>query len=605
MPVLGALGGASARALGRGTSVAVASGGGGGGGGGGAGGFISVNDVFSTTLYTGTGGAQTINNGIDLSGQGGLVWLKARSRSQSHGLFDTTRGENPYLCTDLTDGQFNYSNGVVYNTNGFTNKANSFFGGSGDGSGLTYASWTFRRSTRFFDVVTWTGDGVAGREIPHSLGSAPGCIIIKATSVGGTPAGWIVPADWWVYHRGLPSSTNFSLRLNTTAGQDNSGGLVASASTFTIYGSTAASNMPNNVSGVTYIAYLYAHDAALDGIIQCGSVTDTTSTSATVNLGWEPQWIMLKKITTGGGNQALNDDWYIVDNKRGFSSALLYPNLAAVEGSQGFSPMSTTSTGFIVNGAIDQTDTFIYIAIRGTTGAGQQGAGQQAYTTPGTYSWVAPAGVTSVSVVAIGGFTESFFINASTVRGGGGSGGPGTFTGDGGGNGGNAGAASPNSSGYWAGGGGGGAGGYTSAGGNGGNGTGNAGIAGHSRGAPGGGTGIFGGALGGSGGAGGVGDTAPSVGGAGGSGGTAGTSDGSGGTGGNYGGGAGYLTSIGASYGGGLGWKNNIAVTPGSSYTVQVGGTGTDTNAGVHAGGAVRIIWGAGRAFPSTNTGDL
>lgn len=243
----------------------------------------------------------------------------------------------------------------------------------------------------------------------------------------------------------------------------------------------------------------------------------------------------------------------------------------------------------------------------GGGGAGSGGiTGQQAYTTPGTYSWVAPAGVTSVSVVAIGGFTESFFINASTVRGGGGSGGAGTFTGDGGGNGGSAGSASPNDpSGWWAGGGGGGAGGYTSAGGNGGNGSGNSGIAGHSRGAPGGGTGIFGGALGGSGGAGGVGDTTPSVGGAGGSGGTAGSANGSGGTGGNYGGGAGFLTSSGASHGGGLGWKNNIAVTPGTAYTVVVGGTGSDTNAGLHAGGAVRIIWGAGRAFPSTNTGDV
>jgi hypothetical protein len=30
-------------------------------------------------------------------------------------------------------------------------------------------------------------------------------------------------------------------------------------------------------------------------------------------------------------------------------------------------------------------------------------AGQQAYTSPGTYEWIAPAGVTSVSVVAVGG----------------------------------------------------------------------------------------------------------------------------------------------------------------------------------------------------------
>ena len=85
--------------------------------------------------------------------------------------------------------------------------------------------------------------------------------------------------------------------------------------------------------------------------------------------------------------------------------------------------------------------------------------GQEAFTTAGTFSWVAPSGVTSVSVVAVGGGSSgavnspntngnaggnSFFINTGTVKGGGG---PapnhctciatgGTFTGDGGGNGG-------------------------------------------------------------------------------------------------------------------------------------------------------------------------
>ena len=35
--------------------------------------------------------------------------------------------------------------------------------------------------------------------------------------------------------------------------------------------------------------------------------------------------------------------------------------------------------------------------------AGNVAPGQQAYTSAGSYSWVAPAGVTSVSVVAVGG----------------------------------------------------------------------------------------------------------------------------------------------------------------------------------------------------------
>ena len=48
---------------------------------GGAG--LDVDEVFSTSSYNGSGSAQTITNGIDLSNEGGLLWLKSRS-SRSH-----------------------------------------------------------------------------------------------------------------------------------------------------------------------------------------------------------------------------------------------------------------------------------------------------------------------------------------------------------------------------------------------------------------------------------------------------------------------------------------------------------------------------------------
>ena len=44
---------------------------------GGAG--LDIDEVFSTHLYDGSGSAQTITNGIDLSNEGGLLWLKSRS----------------------------------------------------------------------------------------------------------------------------------------------------------------------------------------------------------------------------------------------------------------------------------------------------------------------------------------------------------------------------------------------------------------------------------------------------------------------------------------------------------------------------------------------
>ena len=39
-------------------------------------GNLYVEDVFSTYLYEGSGAARTIANGIPLSDEGGLVWLK-------------------------------------------------------------------------------------------------------------------------------------------------------------------------------------------------------------------------------------------------------------------------------------------------------------------------------------------------------------------------------------------------------------------------------------------------------------------------------------------------------------------------------------------------
>ena len=288
--------------------------------------------------------------------------------------------------------------------------------------------------------------------------------------------------------------------------------------------------------------------------------------------------------------------------------------------------------------------------------------GQQEFTTPGTYSWTAPEGVTNVSVVAVGGggggsiggfsgtgyatsggggglgwknnitvvqgqtYTvvvgvagdrgvnpsnqpgsdggDSYFISAGTVLGGKGfaNGTGGTYIGDGGGNGG------------LGRGGGGGAGGYSGNGGNGetywnfptssndasdgsggggGGGTCSAGLDPSSNGQAGGGGGGVGirgqGASGLKGQPAGQvhssspgGDVQPWRGGGGGSGGTnaIGTSN-SGST---------KSGNAGQYGGGGGGW--------GTGYS-------SNTLGGKGGSGAVRIIWGAGRAFPSTNTNDV
>lgn len=269
------------------------------------------------------------------------------------------------------------------------------------------------------------------------------------------------------------------------------------------------------------------------------------------------------------------------------------------------------------------------------------------YATPGTYTWTAPANVTSVCVVCVGGGgaggsapdgaagggggglgwknniavtpgqgytvvvgaggtgaynasgsagSDSYFIDTSTVRGIGGGGGSGSsasstayagglgggYAGDGGGSGGKGNDGST-SAGYGVAGGAGGAGGYAGNGGNGINGTSGAGGAGGGGGsgsyssnqyfgaAPsGGGTGVYGQGSNGTGG----GSSNP---GSGGSGGTSGSLSQSGGG----------TSNAGGRFGGGGGGMKT------DNWNTKTGCSG--------GRGAVRIIWGADRAFPSSN----
>jgi len=136
------------------------------------GGGLNVEDVFSTYLWNYSSGSLTVQNGIDLANEGGLVWIKGRT-SNYHWLHDSERTLSSGLHTNTADAPTTNASSVSsLNSDGFTTA------GTHSGS-VDHASWTFRKAPKFFDVVTYTGNGVAGREIAHDLGSAPGCIIIN------------------------------------------------------------------------------------------------------------------------------------------------------------------------------------------------------------------------------------------------------------------------------------------------------------------------------------------------------------------------------------------------------------------------------------------
>ena len=80
-------------------------------------------NIFSVYLYTGTGSSRSVTNGIDLSGEGGMVWIKNRTTASSqHTIMDTERGAGKQIHTDDTMAQGSGRTDLLssFNSNGFS-----------------------------------------------------------------------------------------------------------------------------------------------------------------------------------------------------------------------------------------------------------------------------------------------------------------------------------------------------------------------------------------------------------------------------------------------------------------------------------------------------
>jgi hypothetical protein len=340
--------------------------------------FTRYHFLSNTTAYryyrltvSGTKSLQEWRLGISDSalGQGGLVWFKNRSVGWEHSLFDTERGVQMMLQTPGTQGQYDRiasgDNDTLshFNNNGFTVESL----GAVNGNGNDMVSWTFRKAPGFFDVVTYTGTGSA-RTIAHNLGSVPGMIIVKVIAGGSD--------DWFVYHRALGDQR---IKLNKSDGASATSVWNNTAPTSSVF--SVGTDGGVNGSGETYVAYIFAHDDAQFGtdgdesIINCGSYTGVGGVGPSLNLGFEPQWVMIKNTSTGN----MWSNWCVFDNMRGVATGgvdvMLQANTSTQEGGSYTYATNNlvdfTATGLSIDAdgsqetAVNQNgDNFIYMAIR-------------------------------------------------------------------------------------------------------------------------------------------------------------------------------------------------------------------------------------------------
>ena len=329
---------------------------------------VYIDQVFSPTVWIGNGNDnRDIVNGIDISTEGGMVWIKRRNEDRDHSLFDTIRGTGKMLSINDNTSEDNETNTLTqFNTNGFRLNSDNYVNSNNN----TYCSWTFRKCPKFFTMATWSGNATSGRQIAHDLECVPGVIIVKCYSSNGhahamyhkdahasQPEKYFIPVDTGT------GATQYQHAWNNTA---------PTATHFTV-----GNNADFNGSGKDYVAWIFAHNnsdgdfggqsGANGDVIKSGVYTGDGSTSNSVNVGFEPQFLMIHK-QDGGYEQA---PIYVYDCIRGIVTGGNDPYVQAAFNSAevtNTNRLKVTATGFTLetsNAAVNENTTkYLYTAIR-------------------------------------------------------------------------------------------------------------------------------------------------------------------------------------------------------------------------------------------------
>ena len=274
--------------------------------------YSSIDDptiFFNTVLFTGNG---STNNITGVGFQPDWVWIKNRSSSKDHNIFDVVRGVNKKLESNTGIAESTLGGGLqAFGTDGFTLGDHDELNDNGD----SHVSWNWKaggsassnsngsitssvsaNTDAGFSIVSYTGNSTSGATVGHGLSSAPKFVIGKAINTSGE--------DWFTGN----ASNGFDkyIKLNDThAVQTFSGVFNDTAPSSTVV--TLGSNGIANSSSYNYIMYCFAE---VKGYSKIGGYTGNGSTDGTfVYTGFKPALLLVKG--TSGTNF-----WYLYDNKR-------------------------------------------------------------------------------------------------------------------------------------------------------------------------------------------------------------------------------------------------------------------------------------------------
>lgn len=293
---------------------------------------------FNTVLWTGNGSGQSIT-GVGYAPD--FVWLKNRDQNNySHRIFDTSRGPLKVIKPSGTGAESTDAGSLTsFDSDGFTLGNDVYVNNSGD----DFVGWTMKvnggttvsntdgtntstvqlNSKAKFSIVEWNG-GVAEHSVGHGLGVKPEVVIIKELGAS---------SNWNVYYDVVDGSLDFATLNNDNAGA-NSSRTMWTSSVFYWSGTTTTD----------CVAYCFTSVAQFS---KFGSYTGTGSATnrPIINTGFEPAFVMIKSVSTGG---TAPYNWSMYDNKRNTSN----PRDKILEANKSDAEItaSTTYVDFFTNG---------------------------------------------------------------------------------------------------------------------------------------------------------------------------------------------------------------------------------------------------------------
>tara|TARA_Y100000401_G_scaffold71186_1_gene57307 strand:+ start:1401 stop:3818 length:2418 start_codon:yes stop_codon:yes gene_type:complete len=250
-------------------------------------------------------------------GVSGFVWIKERTASSNHQIYDSSRGAGKLIMSSSTNAESTRTDALYkFLKGGYAVGDNSSINGSGDsvvawnwvanvgntasnGNGSITSTVQVNQTAGFSIVEFTTPSTTQDFTVGHGLSVAPRVFFFKRLDS---------TSGWAFYHQDVfdANGNQYTLFLNTTAASaaPNPGtAMYPSATTATTFSLRAGASI---ASSANCVAYCFNE---VDGYSKFGKYTGNGNADGTfVYTGFRPAWLMIK--STGSAN------WYIIDTKR-------------------------------------------------------------------------------------------------------------------------------------------------------------------------------------------------------------------------------------------------------------------------------------------------